>query len=146
MKRRPPARRPIVVDGPLERGAAALAGLMDRGAQLPEIALTGVRFADEYLDQAAKSPAERVLGSRVVGMFEAAAAQTLAKWRADGESVLPLQDPYLSTADVAALVGRRPSTVARWRQSGSGPSGSLLKGRVWYRQSDVLSWIDSQKV
>lgn len=147
MKRRPPARRPIVVDGPLERGAKALADLMDKGAPVPEIALTGVRFADEYLDQAAKTVVEKTMVSRVAGMFEAAARSTLSKWKAEGSMVTPDRGSYMSTAEFAELVRRRPATIRRWRQDGFGPHGFRLGGRVLYRRAEIESWIaESEQV
>lgn len=141
MRRRPPARLPIVVDGPLERGITVLSGLMASGAPVPEIALAAARFADEFGDQAAKSPAERTLVSRVAGMFEAAAGLTIRKWKAEGRMVVTDPGSYLSTVEFAALVRRRPATVRRWRAAGFGPQGFLLGGRVLYRRADVESWI-----
>lgn len=51
----------------------------------------------------------------------------------------------LSVPEVAELIPHaNQSTLAHWRQIGSGPRWAKLGRRVYYRRSDVLAWIDAQ--
>lgn len=48
---------------------------------------------------------------------------------------------FLSTEELAALLGIPTATVRYWRHTGSGPSGFRVGRAVRYRRSDVESWI-----
>lgn len=56
-----------------------------------------------------------------------------------------MNDPLLTTEDVAALVRLSPATVRWHRHRGTGPVGFTPPGmrRVLYRQSEVERWIAS---
>ena len=55
--------------------------------------------------------------------------------------------PKLLTLDEAAELTRlSPATLRYWRAqaTGEGPKSGKLGGRVFYREADVLAWIDAQ--
>ncbi|MFT3797182.1 helix-turn-helix transcriptional regulator [Microbacterium sp.] len=49
----------------------------------------------------------------------------------------------LTRAEVAELTRISLATLARWAGEGSGPKFRKAGGRVLYRRSDVLAWLDS---
>jgi predicted site-specific integrase-resolvase len=53
----------------------------------------------------------------------------------------------LSTAQAAALLGLRPSTLAAWREDGSQPGLAFFKlGKaVRYRYADIVAFIETRK-
>ena len=50
------------------------------------------------------------------------------------------------SGDAALDVIGRPSTLARWRTNGAGPSYVKLGVRVAYRGEDLNAWIASRRV
>lgn len=52
-----------------------------------------------------------------------------------------MEDPLLTTEDLAAEVRRPPSTVRYWRHIGYGPTGFRVGKRVLYRRSEVDAWL-----
>lgn len=51
----------------------------------------------------------------------------------------------LTTSEVAELLRIKSTTLAIWRVRGIGPSYHKIGRRVVYSESDVTSWLDSQK-
>ena len=51
---------------------------------------------------------------------------------------------FSTTAEVADLTRRPPSTVAYWRHRGEGPRYAKVGKRVLYRREDVVAWLESQ--
>src|SRR4051794_11981913 len=49
-------------------------------------------------------------------------------------------DPYLTTADVAALLDVAPETVRYWRHKGTGPRGGRVGRSVLYPRTSVEAW------
>jgi excisionase family DNA binding protein len=56
--------------------------------------------------------------------------------------VMAETDEFWSSDYVAALVGLTRNTLEKWRVRGQGPPFVKLGGRVRYRRSDVLAWIE----
>jgi predicted DNA-binding transcriptional regulator AlpA len=53
--------------------------------------------------------------------------------------------PKLLTIDETAELIRRTPAQVRWmRFNKSGPRSALLGGRVYFREADVLAWIEQQ--
>jgi len=54
-------------------------------------------------------------------------------------------EQFLTGAQLAALLGRRPQTIRAWRLRGHGPRyirlGDRLKAPVAYRLSDIEDWL-----
>ncbi len=51
----------------------------------------------------------------------------------------------LMTLEEAALFLRKSPAQMRWmRHAGTGPKSAKIGGRVMFRKSDVLNWIDAQ--
>lgn len=51
----------------------------------------------------------------------------------------------LMTLEEAAVFLRKSPAQMRWmRHAGTGPRSAKVGGRVMYRKSDVLAWIDAQ--
>lgn len=48
-----------------------------------------------------------------------------------------IEDPYLTTAEVAKIFRTSPSTVRYWRTIGYGPRGTKIGTRVLFRTSAV---------
>ena len=44
---------------------------------------------------------------------------------------------------VAAYLGGSVGTLSNWRNTGAGPKFRKVGGKVMYRKSDVMAWIDS---
>ncbi|WP_411097157.1 helix-turn-helix transcriptional regulator [Streptomyces sp. 020-2-3H-GM] len=59
-------------------------------------------------------------------------------------------DGWLSPKEVAALAKVAVQTLANWRAMKSGPRYTKLSsgrtGRIRYRRSDVLAWLDERQV
>jgi predicted DNA-binding transcriptional regulator AlpA len=53
-------------------------------------------------------------------------------------------DTLLTVDEVAERLRRPVSTVRYWRATGTGPRSARLGGRVFYRTSDVETWIAEQ--
>lgn len=58
------------------------------------------------------------------------------------------EEPLITAAEVAALVGVSPSTVLDWHQAGEIPSFKFGHGNrapVRFRRSEILDWIESKR-
>lgn len=53
---------------------------------------------------------------------------------------------FLTETELADLIGQSVRCVRDWRQVGRGPKFCKLGRRVAYRESDVLTWIESRVV
>jgi predicted DNA-binding transcriptional regulator AlpA len=53
-----------------------------------------------------------------------------------------MDDPLLTTDEVAHYFRTVPGTVRYWRHVGKGPRSFKAGRRVLYRQSDVKAWAD----
>ena len=66
----------------------------------------------------------------------------------DGPSALkalPDQGEVLIAAvQVPEYIGLKAQTLARWRHEGVGPVWVALGPRIYYRSSDLRSWIESR--
>lgn len=54
---------------------------------------------------------------------------------------------FMTTTQVAKLLGLQSQTVRRWRCTGSGPRYVRLggpRGRVVYAEADVKRWVEEQ--
>lgn len=49
---------------------------------------------------------------------------------------------FLSSSEVASLIGVTVGTLANWRTSNRGPRWRRIGSMVRYERSDVLAWID----
>lgn len=49
-----------------------------------------------------------------------------------------------STADIAAEYGFPEATLRYWRHCGEGPKSVRLGKRVFYKEQDVIDWIEAQ--
>ena len=52
---------------------------------------------------------------------------------------------FLSSQELADLLGVPKSTIDHWRAAGTGPTFSRLGKHVRYRESDVLAWADENR-
>ena len=55
---------------------------------------------------------------------------------------------YLTTAEVAQILGYRPQTIRAWRYRGTGPRYIRLggpKGRALYDVEELTAWIEKRK-
>ena len=52
---------------------------------------------------------------------------------------------YLSRDQLAAELDVTTRTISRWRWNRKGPPATRIAGRVLFRRSDVLAWIESQR-
>lgn len=50
---------------------------------------------------------------------------------------------FLSTAEVARLLGRHPRTLRNWRDEGKGPLAVRLGYKWAYRRADIDAYLDS---
>lgn len=50
----------------------------------------------------------------------------------------------LTVDEVAAMLRRTPGQIRWMRKTGRGPKGAVIAGRIFFRQSDVVTWIDQQ--
>jgi hypothetical protein len=51
----------------------------------------------------------------------------------------------LSTAELAAELGRSPETIIRWRRLRQGPPYLRVQGRVLYDADEVQAWLTQQR-
>ena len=57
-------------------------------------------------------------------------------------------EPLVTAAEVASMLGVSPSTVLDWHQAGELPSFKLATGKrapVRFRRSEVPAWIESKR-
>jgi hypothetical protein len=58
---------------------------------------------------------------------------------------LPEQgDVLIAAASVPEYIGLKTQTLARWRCEGVGPVWCALGRRIYYRSSDLRTWIESR--
>lgn len=56
-----------------------------------------------------------------------------------------LDEPFMTTADVARLLNVATSTVRCWRYTGTGPQAYQVGKHLRYRRSDVEAWLAEAK-
>lgn len=56
----------------------------------------------------------------------------------------PLDEEYLLVPGVAKMLGRTDNAVRWMRANGVGPRSAKVGGKVMYRKSDVVAWIESE--
>ncbi len=56
-----------------------------------------------------------------------------------------MKNAPLTSAELAAKLGRSVITLERWRRLRKGPPFYRVMGRVVYDQADVDAWLDAQK-
>lgn len=54
--------------------------------------------------------------------------------------------PFMTTREVSALTSVTESTLRYWRHCDEGPPSFTLGGRVLYRRSEVIGWIQQQEL
>ncbi len=52
---------------------------------------------------------------------------------------------FISERRLAAVLGRHPRTLQRWRKKGKGPPSREISGRFYYEINEVQEWIDRKK-
>lgn len=65
----------------------------------------------------------------------------------DGEDgyVMASTDVLLSTREAAGVLNRPEATLRQWRHKDEGPPCFRQRGRVMYRRSALLGWLDAQE-
>ncbi|MGA7622632.1 MAG: helix-turn-helix domain-containing protein [Candidatus Acidiferrales bacterium] len=59
----------------------------------------------------------------------------------------PITDDVILTGEQAAkIANQRPATLVKWRQRGRGPVYLRLGGKVRYRRSDLMKWIEASRI
>lgn len=53
---------------------------------------------------------------------------------------------WMSSNEVAKMLGVTAQCLGQWRRAGVGPSYTLIGGRYRYAQADVDAWLRSKKV
>lgn len=75
------------------------------------------------------------------------ASRSSARSRAQSRPVDPArEDVWLSTEDVATLLGVSVPTVRDWRYMERGPAYVRIEGRIRYRMSAVEGYIEARTV
>lgn len=69
-------------------------------------------------------------------------ALVIANLVADGRHVTP--DGRVLPDVAAAIIGVSEGTLKNWRNADAGPDYFRV-GRVWYRVTDLLAWIEARK-
>ncbi len=59
---------------------------------------------------------------------------------------LKVEDPLLQSGQVARILGLSTATVERMRAEGWGPPYVRIRRSIRYWQSDVLAWVDANRV
>jgi len=54
------------------------------------------------------------------------------------------QRGFLCETDAASYLGSRPSTLRAWRVKGKGPRYYKIGGKVFYKNTDLETWIEAQ--
>lgn len=52
--------------------------------------------------------------------------------------------PYLSPVEAAVFLGYAPATLAGMRSRGEGPPFLKPRGRVRYRRTDLVAWVEGR--
>lgn len=53
-------------------------------------------------------------------------------------------EKLLYLEEVAAMLRRSPAQLRWMRHNGTGPRAGKIAGRLMYRESDVVAWVDAQ--
>lgn len=59
-------------------------------------------------------------------------------------SDVPAVQSLVTVPEAAALLRMSESTLRYWRYAGLGPRSIRLGRRVFYRESDLLAWIEAE--
>jgi Helix-turn-helix domain len=69
-----------------------------------------------------------------------------------GPPVEPISDPQAADPDeliptekAAKILHQKPSTLVAWRSNDKGPAYFKLGRRCFYRRTDLLAWINTQR-
>lgn len=57
-----------------------------------------------------------------------------------------LPEKWLSSGEVAEMLGVTQRTVENWRGSGKGPAYARIGSNIRYREEDVLAWVEANMV
>jgi excisionase family DNA binding protein len=57
-----------------------------------------------------------------------------------------MSEPLLSRQEVAHLLGVPTKTLAEWAYQGRGPAYYRIGKRVGYRESELRTWLEAQRV
>lgn len=57
-----------------------------------------------------------------------------------------LPEKWLSSGEVAGMLGVTQRTVENWRGSGKGPAFFRMGSNIRYREIDVLAWVESNMI
>jgi hypothetical protein len=57
-----------------------------------------------------------------------------------------LDEPLLSETATATILDQKPATLTMWRHLGKGPPYLKLGKRIFYRPSDLRTYIDQQVI
>jgi predicted site-specific integrase-resolvase len=57
-----------------------------------------------------------------------------------------LNDPLSTESDTAPKLGVEPATLRKWRTRGRGPVYAKIGGKIRYKLSDVLAFIEASRV
>jgi predicted DNA-binding transcriptional regulator AlpA len=60
-----------------------------------------------------------------------------------GLAPLPTDDRLIAAADLPSFIGLKSQTLARLRHEGKGPAFRRIGRRIFYRASDVRSWVEA---
>jgi DNA-binding transcriptional MerR regulator len=80
-------------------------------------------------------------GGRPGGSYCAAPGCDCPKFVERSDTLVPLGQGNLTTAEVAHLTGLSVHTLSYWRQSGKGPNTIKAGARTLYRRKDVEEWL-----
>ena len=53
---------------------------------------------------------------------------------------------FLKETELAKKLKLSAGTLRNWRSQGVGPSYYKLRGRVVYKEADLIAWIDKRKI
>ncbi len=57
-----------------------------------------------------------------------------------------MAERFLTRAEAAELLRRKPQTLRAWSMRGFGPPFIRLNDRVLYPESELLKWLESRRV
>jgi hypothetical protein len=63
-----------------------------------------------------------------------------------GDKMTVLDEPLLSGTEAADILKQKPATMPMWRHLGKGPPYLKIGKRVFYRPSDIRTYINQQLV
>ena len=65
---------------------------------------------------------------------------------AAGDEIIIDGRHLLGERRVAAMLGRNPRTLERWRTKGKAPAFTTVGRKVFYEPNDLQEWIDRRKI